>query len=260
MAINILVPMAGPSLYFSNEPEGYPKPLMQIAGRTMIEYVADYLRQIPGQNRFIFVVDEKEVRRFYLDNILKILFKDQVEVVVQRGKTKGAVCTALLAVSAIDNESPLVISNCDQIIGSQVDKALNFFQDKNADAGVITFESIHPKWSYVEVEDSEDPQSCKVVEVAEKKTISKNAIAGFYYFKTGSRFVRAAEKLIMKGATVNDLYFIAPTLNEVILDGGLVLRFSISNDLYNSFYNPSFLSDFEDKVKSGRIQTPRIQA
>lgn len=249
MEMTILVPMAGPSLYFNKEVDSYPKPLMQVAGRTMLEYVSDYLMKIPGDNRFVFVIDESEARKFHLDNILKIIFKDKVDIILQRGKTKGAVCSALLAIDHLDNDKSLIISNCDQVITTNLREHVEYFQKEKADAGVICFQSIHPKWSYASVGNDN-----RVIEVAEKKTISKNAIAGFYYFNQGKTFIRVAQRLITKGASVNDLYYIAPTLNEVILEGGLVKMATVDNANYNSFYNASYLSDFEQKVKSGQIQ------
>ena len=51
---------------------------------------------------------------------------------------------------------------------------------KNLDGAILTFEAIHPKWSYAKCD-----EEGYVTEVAEK-VISKNATVGVYYWKHGS--------------------------------------------------------------------------
>ena len=48
----------------------------------------------------------------------------------------------------IDNSNPLIIANSDQYINWNSSKALYDFNSKNLDGAILTFEAIHPKWSY----------------------------------------------------------------------------------------------------------------
>ena len=52
------------------------------------------------------------------------------------------------------------------------------------DGGVIVFDSVHPRWSFVRVD-----KAGFVIETAEKRPISRLATAGFYYFRRGADFV-----------------------------------------------------------------------
>ncbi len=45
---------------------------------------------------------------------------------------------------------------------------------------MVTFESLHPRWSFVR-----RGGNGLVSEAAEKRVISRDAIAGFYYYRTG---------------------------------------------------------------------------
>jgi dTDP-glucose pyrophosphorylase len=81
------------------------------------------------------------------------------------------------------------------------------------DGIILTFDSTHPKWSYAKVEDN------VVVEVAEKKPISNHATVGFYGYKKGSSFVRSAYSMIKKDIRVNNEFYVAPTINELIQEG-----------------------------------------
>ncbi|HEY9702653.1 MAG TPA: hypothetical protein V6C58_09415, partial [Allocoleopsis sp.] len=85
----------------------------------------------------------------------------------------------------------------------------------------------------------------KVVETAEKKPISRNAIAGFYYFKHGKDFVSAAFKSIEKDANVNGLYFVAPTYNELVLENKHIGVTFIDSSVYHSFYSPAKIAEYE---------------
>ena len=239
--INILVPMAGKSVYFVGSEYTSPKPLLEIGEHIMIQHVVDYLKSIQSEHRFIFVVNEDDCKKYYLDDVLKLVTDNKSIIVKQSGNTKGAVGSCLLAIDYIENDTPLIISNSDQVIKHPIKNIIQYFNQKRADAGVVGFTSVHPKWSYA-LED--DAQSSQVIEVAEKRPISKNAIAGFYYFRQGIDFVNAAKRMIKKEASVNELFFIAPTLNEMILENSNVLLYKISNDEYHSFYNPNKMKEY----------------
>lgn len=244
--INIVVPMAGPSIFYDSPEFAYPKPLIEINGKMMLERVVGYLNSIEGAKRFIFILNEEDAHKFHLDNIAKLVAGKESVVVKQAGRPKGAVCSILLAISHILNDEPLIISNCDQVIDYNLNKVVRYFMHENADAGVICFDSVHPKWSYA----LEDEQR-NVVEMAEKRPISRNAVAGFYYFKGGSQFVDCAMKSIERNASVNDLFYIAPTINELILENKKVLTYKIDNSNYFSFYAPSKLQDYVNWLNRG---------
>jgi hypothetical protein len=77
--------------------------------------------------------------------------------------------------------------------------------------GVPAFNSIHPRYSYVRLEDG------LVVEAAEKTPISRNATAGFYWYARAQDFVDGAKDLIRKDAHVNGAFYVCPVFNELIL-------------------------------------------
>src|SRR5206468_6954782 len=120
---------------------------------------------------------------FSLDQTLRLITPD-CEVIGLHNSTQGALCSALLAIDSLVDDEPLVICNGDQVIDADLGEIVSLFIDDDADAGVITFESVHPRWSYVELGDHG-----QVLQAAEKRVISRNAIAGFYFFASGKLFV-----------------------------------------------------------------------
>jgi len=242
--INIVLPMAGKSIFFDTDEYIYPKPLIEINGKTMIELVINNLKEIPGEKKFIFILKEEDCSNYHIDNVVKLLTEGNCEIIYTNADTKGAACTSLLAIEYINNEIPLIISNNDQKIEEYLPLAFNSFVIENFDAAVITFESVHPKWSYVRLDVDNS-----IIETAEKKPISKHAIAGFYYFKHGKYFVNAAFSSIMKDANVNGSYFIAPVLNELVLENKKLGIFEVSCNNYHSFYSPQKIEEFKKRIE-----------
>ena len=228
-----------PARYASTRLPG--KPLLPLAGKPMIEWVIGQLNTIQTEKRFIFVVNDDECIKYHLDNVLNLLTDNKCRTVKLNNETKGAACSALMAIEFIDNDDELLISNGDQIIDADLAAVIQDHRRQNIDAAVICFESVHPKWSYVRLDENN-----KIIETSEKNPISKNAIAGWYYFKHGKDFVRAAMNSIKKDANVNGLYFVAPTLNELILEGKNLGIYRIESVKYHSFYSPQKIKEYEE--------------
>lgn len=240
--INILFPLAGENIYFSSSDYSYPKPLIEISDLPMIQLATEPYRRIQGKKRFIFVVNQAECTKYNFDNVLKLLADDScdVQIVYLNRPTQGALCTCMLAWSKLEKNCPLIIANYDQIISDDLNNYINFFNSHLADAGTITIESIHPRWSYVLVE-----ENYKVVEAAEKRPISKHAIAGIYYFKDAETFINAAIGCIENEASIGGIYYVSSSLNQLILSNHKVLSIQIAKKSYHSFYSPEKIAEYE---------------
>lgn len=235
--VNVLLPFMGKSTFFKDS--FFPKPLIEIAGRTMLETVVDNYRSL-ADKRYIYIFSEKDCLEFHLDDSVKILDED-CTVIKLRNETAGALCTCLMAVDYINNDMPLIISNSDQIIDVDYEEVLAHFDKVSAEAGIITFPNIHPRWSYAK------KQGDEIVEVAEKRPLSKNAIAGFYYFKHGRDYITSAKKVLEKRNSLNGMYYLSATLNEMILTGKKVGYFDIEKEQYHSFYSPEKIKEYENR-------------
>jgi choline kinase len=137
--LSIVIPMAGESVFYSTPDNHFPKPFYEVLGRPMIEIVVENLMQIEGDKRFIFVINDNDAKKYRLDNVLRMLTKNKCEIVIQSGATKGAVCSLLLAVKHLNNESPLLISNADQVISHDMNSIVSFFESSNLDGGGGSF-------------------------------------------------------------------------------------------------------------------------
>jgi NDP-sugar pyrophosphorylase family protein len=237
--INVLLPAMGTSAFFKDA--YFPKPLTEIAGKTMVEMVIDNYNNLEPKN-YIFVFSDDDCKKFHLDASVKIL-SPASQVIRLSNQTAGALCTCLMAIEYVNDDTPLIIANSDQIIDVDYKEVIKHFDDLNADAGVITFPNIHPRWSYAKKVGDE------VVEVAEKRPLSKNAIAGFYYFKKGNNFIQAAKNALMKQNNLDGKYYISASINELILMGKKVGYYDIKKEQYKSFYSPAKIKEYEESLK-----------
>lgn len=208
--LNVLIPMAGAGSRFSEAGYGFPKPLVDVNGKPMIEAVIDSL----GINaKYTYVVQKEHFEKYNLGYVLNLITPD-CNIVQIEGITEGAAITCLMAKQFINNDKPLVMANSDQIIDWDSRQFIYDLYTKNADGGIAIFKSTHPKWSYARIE-----SEGKVIEVAEKKPISDNATVGIYYWKHGSDFVKYSEQMIEKNIRVNNEFYTCPVFNEAIQDG-----------------------------------------
>lgn len=236
--LKIIIPIAGSSSLFINAGYAYPKPLIEINGVPMIQRVIEDAGAISDPYQFIFIIREEDAMKFHLDNTLRLLAPTS-EVIKIKKETKGGLCSVLMAIDRIDKEDSIVILNGDQILDVDYDDVLNHWKRENADAGIITFKSVHPRWSYARIENNQ------VVQTAEKNPISNSAIVGYYYFSHAGTFFEAAFQVIKNHVHLEGKYYISPVLNEYILLNKRVLERKINADQHHSFYSPQMLDEYE---------------
>jgi hypothetical protein len=216
--LKIIIPMAGAGSRFALSGYVFPKPLIEVRGKTMIKTVIDSLN-IDAQ--FVFIARKEHDEKYNIENYLKTIVPE-CDVVFTDGLTEGAACTVLLAKDYIDNDDPIIIANSDQWIKWDVFEFMKYNINNNLDASMLTFESTHPKWSFAKINDGG-----LVTEVAEKNPISNIATVGVYWWAKGADFVKYAESMISNNIRINNEFYVCPVFNEAIKDDKKIGVFNV---------------------------------
>lgn len=233
----ILVLAAAPSGLDSNDCT-YPLCLAELAGISVLESIVANTRGIPNA-RYVFAFLQRDVERFHLNNVAKLLAPGAIVISIPED-TKGSACTALLAASQLDPDSELLIISANELVDTDQSEVVDSFRRRQLDAGTIIFRSVHPRYSYVRLNDDG-----LVVEATQQNPISQTATAGIFWFAKCSSFVEGAKNLLRKDANVAGKFFVALTFNELILNGAKIGVHEISNEKYHPLKTQLQVNKFE---------------
>jgi dTDP-glucose pyrophosphorylase len=240
--LNILIPLSGKNTFKVNKHNSFPRILNEIDGQLLIERAAKPFINLDVEKKITVAVPQQESEKYQLNKVISLLGTD-IQICSINSDTQGSACSALLAIESLELECPLIISSFEQVFDVDLSEYVEDFIQSDVDAGVITFEAIHPKWSFVKVD-----SKGYVTQAAEKMPISNQAIAGFYYFKSAKLFVTSAKSMIRKDVKTNGAFFISPTLNEVILCEGVVKAIEIDKTKYFHINDEHTLEAFGTKI------------
>lgn len=240
--MNILILAAGASAPTEDDP--YPVWLSEVDGQLMLERQITALAPL-DPNRYIVCVRAIDNARHHVRDIVRLISPKADTVEIKR-PTAGAACTALMAIDQIQSDEELIILNATDQISVDFAEIVERFRASAADGGVLTFDSLHPRYSFVRTD-----ADGQVIEVAEKRPISRQANAGFYWLRQAGDFFDALQTMVLKDAHVNGLFYVAPALNELILRQKVIQTFALSKDSYMPIKSPRQLSNYEHLTESG---------
>lgn len=234
--------MAGKGSRFRNAGYKDSKPFIDVKGKPMIVRVIENLGiEFDSNFKTILLTQQEDFDKYDFSQIFNAIGHDNIEVIKVDGITEGAACTLLLAKELINNDIPILSLNSDQLIEYNPEETYVPF--KNYDGGIPCFYSDDVNFSFAKIN-----EHGLVSEVAEKKVISTNATAGYYYWGKGSDFVKYAEQMINANDRVNNEFYVAPVYNYAIKDGK---RISITLiDKIHSTGTPEHLEKFLNEESS----------
>ena len=253
--MNILIPMAGAGQRFQDAGYKISKPAIPTIDRrtgrlypmvvcaTMdLPYVEENGCNVTYIDRDFHKEDgvESEITRYY----------SEASFITVDKLTEGQACTCLLAKEKINNENSLLIAGCDNGMVYNQEKLDRM--TKECDVLVFTYRHNqavlkNPNaygWMIAEEE------SCKVKGVSIKKAISDNplqdhAVVATFWFKHGSDFVTATEKMISEDDRVNGEFYVDEVIKHCLELGMDVRVFEI--DRYIGWGTPK---DFEEYTQT----------
>jgi dTDP-glucose pyrophosphorylase len=248
--MNIVIPMSGLGSRFKAKGIDTPKPLIEVDNKYLIEHSISSL----GINgKYIFITKKYEDKTYndQLSFLLKSLVPDSVEIQVDR-EQYGAADAALYAVDYIDNDEPLIITNCDQILFWNSKEFIDFVSSTSIDGAVAIFKSSDPKNSFAIIKDN------IITNIEEKNPISSDALVGLHYWKHGKDFISSAKKLLSEYREKGfQECYISSTYNYLINSGKIIAPYLMPHNGYVSLGTPEDIEVYNGKVKEFYTDKPK---
>lgn len=210
--MNFVIPMAGRGERFKRAGYITPKMLIEVHGKSLLEWSVDSLPlQLCSNLIFIGLKEHKE--KYELEKFILSLYGQYSPKFLWLNEvTRGQAETVDKAYDLIDMTTDLVIFNIDTMFVSNSLKDL--LRDSKTDGVLGAFISDESRFSYAKVNDNNI-----VSETAEKVVISQYALTGLYHFKNPMDFFDVAEKQIDNNILTGGEFYIAPMYNDLIKRG-----------------------------------------
>ncbi|WP_297986430.1 glycosyltransferase family 2 protein [uncultured Campylobacter sp.] len=240
--MNILIPAAGAGSRFAKEGYEKPKPFIDVLGKPMIVRVLENLNV--DNAHYIIILQKSHLEQE--KELCKAIAKDyNVSFVSVNSLTEGTACSVLHARELINNNTPLMIANSDQIIDIDINNYINDCINRNLDGSILCFTDREksPKWSFVRMNGE------LITEVKEKEIISDVATVGIYLFSKGSLFVDSAIDMIVRNDRVNNEFYTAPAYNYAIKNGAKIGCFLMNFDDMHGIGTPDDLQKYIKFIK-----------
>jgi len=241
--MNVVIPMAGKSARFFDAGFTVPKYLLPLSPKegslTMIEGAVNSLH-IPGQLIFIL---QREHCMFGIDTFLKEKYPEAIVLYLER-YTGGCVESVYEAAKAyINNDTPLIISNCDQFLEWDSAEFLRVCGQPEVDGCVLTYFAETTKNSYCRVD-----SSGRCTEFREKSVISPHSLVGVHYWKRGSDFIESAEHMLNNNIRDAGEYYVSTSYNYLVEKGKFITHVPLrQHENYHTIGVPETYYEFLQK-------------
>ncbi len=254
-----LIPMAGAGSRFAEAGYTIPKPLLPILGKPMVVSAADAL---PKSDQYIFIVRDFQIREYQVDEHLRKHFPD-CEIVILDHLTEGQAVTCLHAKEHINNDLELVIGASDNGMIYSKEAFENAKQD--ADALVFSFRnnpSVNEKpqaYGWMKTKDGDHIERMSVKVPISKSPMNDHAVVGTFWFKKGSMFVEAAERMMALDRRINNEFYVDECINDLIDLGYKVKVFEIDHYVCwgtpNDYKTFNYWESYYEKISPQMMNT-----
>lgn len=257
--MNIIIPMAGAGQRFADEGYKIHKPAIPtIDRRSGKEYpmVVCATMDLPGvehDGSNITYIDRTFHKADGVEAAVAEYYPKASFVTVEK-LTEGQACTCLLAKDIINNEIPLLIAGCDN--GMVFDN--KNFEKLTDECDVVVFTYRHNQavlekpnaYGWVIAGDDGRITGLSIKKAVSDTPMEDHAIVATFWFRRGSDFVQAAEKMVAENDRVNNEFYVDEVIKHAIELGLDARVFEI--DRYIGWGTPKDYEEYMETIRYWR--------
>lgn len=245
--MNVLIPIGGLGERFTKEGYTSPKPLINILGKCMLQYVINNLNICEEDN--LIIVYNKSLTEFSFEEKVNKFSKHKIYFIEIPYQTKGAAETVLyglenLPINIINK--PIMLLDCDNFYTVDIIKLYKESNKKNNKNVVFNFEDKYDKpiYSYVLLDNN------KIIDIQEKIKISDYANTGCYCFANGNILKIFCEHIVTNNITFNNEYYISCVIKYMLTQKIEINSICINKEDFYCLGTPMHIKMFASSYKN----------
>lgn len=208
--LKIAVPMAGLGTRMRPHTWSKPKPLVSLAGRTVLDYVLEQFDTVPASFdvEYVFIIGPQggQVKEYMEERYPE----KKVHYVVQ-SEMRGQSDALYQAREYLTG--PMIMTFADTLVGAD----FSFLAGEPAD-GVAWVKAVSDPRRFGVAEADASGQIKRLIE--KPQDMNNNlVVVGFYYFRSAERLMAAIEEQVRRNITLKNEYFLADAINIMLEDG-----------------------------------------
>jgi glucose-1-phosphate thymidylyltransferase len=214
LSLKIVVPMAGLGTRLRPHTWSKPKPLVALAGRTVLDYVLDMFKTVPYPETVEYVFITGLMGDQIKDHMHTFYPQVKVQYVVQP-EMRGQSDALYLARQHLTG--PMIMAFADTLVETD----FSFLRSETSD-GIAWVKEVSDPRRFGVAEVNHEGQISRLIE---KPQDARNnlVVVGFYYFREGQDLMSAIEEQMHRGVTLKGEYFLADAVN-ILLERGAKMR------------------------------------